>query len=93
MSTIKSFIAASPDQPVADDFAVMLGKLFASGPHAPTKPRVLDQLLFTRDELKHATQQMKSDKACDELGVVAELVQYSSDGFMCCLLQLCNHVL
>ena len=50
-----------------------------------------DEVPFTRDELKHSMQQMKFDKACDEVGVVAGLVHYSSDGFMCCLLPLRNH--
>ena len=65
LSTIKSFITASRGQPVADDFADMLENLCASDPHAPTKPRLLDEVPFTRDELKHA------DKACDEVGLVA----------------------
>ena len=42
-----------------------LEKLCASDLHAPTKPRLLDEVPFTRDELKHA------DKACDEVGLVA----------------------
>ena len=54
---------------------------------------MLEEVPFTFHEFKQAIQQMKFDKACDEAGVVAELVHYSSDGFMSCLLQLYNHVL
>ena len=79
--------------PPPDDFADMLGTLFR-GPHvAPSKPAMLEENLVTMCELKNAIRNMKANKACDENGLVAELLHHAPQDFLTILLQLLNHVL
>ena len=78
--------------PPLDEFASMLSDLFRGTNVAPCRPTVLQEQLFNVQELKAAISSLKTNKACDEGGLAAELLHHAPHAFLEVLLDLYNHV-
>ena len=65
--------------PPANDFADNLENIFHGDPGSRTRPLQLTQQNWSPQELKGATERMKTNKASDEFGLVAELLQMLLD--------------
>ena len=79
--------------PAVDDFAEMLADLFSGANVEVTKPDILQERPFTMAELDSAIGNLKSNKACDERGLPAELLHQAPPAFREVLLDLFNHML
>ena len=81
------------EQCTPDEFANALEGLFAGNPMEPQPPLVLDELPWALHELDRAIKALKTGKAADDGGLVAELLENSSDGMLLALVSLYNQVL
>jgi len=79
--------------PGEDEFASMLETLFQGAGEAPMECQAFTEKLFTMEELDKAIAQMKSNRAPDEHGLVAELLKSSPVQFREALLNMFNKVL
>ena len=59
----------------------------------PEKPDCTSEPDLTLEELQAAVSRMKSKKACDDAGVVAELLKFAPEEFLAELLVLYNQTL
>lgn len=66
-------------QPQPDDFAEMLAGVFSGNPSPPIELQILDEPLWTLFELKAATNQLKTNRCADDVGLVAEILQCVPD--------------
>lgn len=82
-----------PQQPLANDFANMLGCIFAGSPSPIVPPVVLNEETSTMPELNAAINKLKLGKGTDETGLTAELLKHSPPDFRMHLLRLFNDVL
>ena len=78
--------------PPADDFADMLSNLFLGMEIMPVRPALLEDDLFTFQELERAIQSLKLNKSCDECGLAAELLKHTPHALLQILLELFSHV-
>ena len=58
----------------------------------PVRPALLEDDLFTFQELERAIQSLKLNKSCDECGLAAELLKHTPHALLQILLELFNHV-
>ena len=58
----------------------------------PVRLAVLEDDLFTLQELEKAIQSLKLNKSCDECGLAAELLKHTPHALLQILLELFNHV-
>ena len=81
------------EQCTPDEFANALEGLFAGNPMEPQPPLVLDEPPWALHELDRAIKALKTGKAADDGGLVAELLKNSSDEMLLALVSLYNQVL
>ena len=79
--------------PLPDEIAFDLANLFAGAPLVPQRPVDLTETPWTLEELLKTLQRMKSNKAADENGLVAELLKYVPIEYLELLLNSFNRVL
>ena len=80
-------------QPPLDEFADALERIFSGNNFFPDRPAAQTETDWTLAELKCACARLKVNKACDESGLAAELLQYVPDEFLVELLRLFNSIL
>ena len=80
-------------QPPLDEFADALERIFSGNNFFPDRPAAQTETDWTLAELKCACARLKVNKACDESGLAAELLQYVPDEFLVELLRLFNGIL
>ena len=68
-----------PEQPQPFEFADMLEQLFAGNPGRPMAEPCLTEAPWTMAELKKAITRLKTSKAADDVGLVAELLHHSPE--------------
>lgn len=74
------------EQPSMDDFANMLAQMFSATSLPPENPDHLTAPSLALCELKHVVHRLKSNKSGDDIGSVAEILQYVPDDFLDILL-------
>ena len=79
--------------PHPDDFADMLEALFAGNTISLERPVAALEAPWQRSELTKAIQRMKTQKAADECGLVAELLKHVPEDVLTKLLALMNDLL
>ena len=82
-----------PEQPQPFEFADMLEQLFAGNPGRPMVEPCLTEAPWTMAELKKAITRLKTNKAADDVGLVAELLHHSPEVMLEALLHLFRTVL
>ena len=65
----------------------MLWPQFFQDQFFPDRPAALTETNWTLDELRSACARLKVNKACDESGLAAELLQHAPDEFLVELLR------
>ena len=78
--------------PPLDEFTDMPSNLFAGSAVEPERPEVLEDELFTLQELQQAIRALKSNKAANDCGLAAELLHHARQPLLQNLLGLFNHV-
>ena len=84
---------AYASQPPLDEFADALERIFSGNNFVPDRPAAQTETDWTLAELKCACARLKVNKACDESGLAAELLQHVPDEFLVELLRLFNGIL
>ena len=79
--------------PHPNDFADMLETLFAGNTISPQRPVTTTEDPWQRSDLTKAIQRMKTQKAADERGLVAELLKHVPEDVLTKLLALMNDLL
>ena len=79
--------------PHPNDFADMLETLFAGNTLSLERPVTTLEAPWQRSELSKAIQRMKTQKAADECGLVAELLKHVPEDVLTKLLALMNDLL
>ena len=82
-----------PEQPQPFEFADLLEQLFAGNPGRPMVEPCLTEAPWTMAELKKAITRLKTNKAADDVGLVAELLHHSPEVMLEALLHLFRTVL
>ena len=82
-----------PQQPQPFEFANMSEQLFARNPGRPMVQPCLTEAPWTMAELKKAITRLKTNKAADDVGLVAELLHHSPEVMLEALLHLFRTVL
>ena len=85
--TPRSTITAPPHP---NDFADMLETLFAGNTTSPERPVTTTEEPWQRSDLTKAIQRMKTQKAADECGLVAEMLKHVPEDVLTKLLALIN---
>ena len=80
-------------QPPLDEFADALGKFFGGNNFFPNRPAAQTETDWALAEMKCARARSKVNKACDESGLAAKLLQHVPDEFLVELLRLLNGIL
>ena len=84
----KSFGRTIVEHPSANEFATYLSEIFSSNTVQINRPNALTEPRWTLDEVQHAVSKLKSNKAANGCGLVAELLRHAPPEFLMVMVDL-----
>jgi hypothetical protein len=81
------------EHPSAHEFAIYLSEIFSGNTVQINRPNDLTEPRWTLGEVQLAVAKLKSNKAADACGLVAELLKHAPPEFLMVMVDLFNHVL